>query len=332
MREQLMKRRRIWRIEIWCLLLCALFLVPSISAVGPSFTPSSFEELVHDSTDIVIGKVKATSKEGEGFQFKRKIIVSVAKALKGDLSDKEIVIYHDVFYPSVDVSVTEGKSYVLFLHRDGKADFFTYLRHDWACWEILADQIVNRQELRHQVTPIQMAGFLAAIASEMRRVAKPLAKSFAGIQMGDSLRHASQSTGLTFLKYNLATSDVADWERYYALLPNSRQEHLITLSLYKGKILDLDIYFLKGCAGCPKFLRQMELMSGGTPLSQFGDLSFSLGRLWSDRNVSVRLGEITFGKANGYPWGEFRAYQVSITDQHVFGEYLKDRKHQLTVK
>jgi hypothetical protein len=40
---------------------------------------------------------------------------------------------------------------------------------------------------------------------------------------------------------------------------------------------------------------------------------------------------ITFGKANGYPWGAFSAYQVLVMDKHVLDDYLKDEKSQLKV-
>ena len=49
-----------------------------------------------------------------------------------------------------------------------------------------------------------------------------------------------------------------------------------------------------------------------------------MGRMWSDRNVSLRLEELSFAKANHYPWGEFDAYELFVTDKHVLDQYLKD--------
>jgi len=118
------------------LLLLSLTAVPPVSAVGPIFLPTSFEELVHDSTHIVIGRVKSTVKEpvkgplGE-FQFKRKVVFEVERVLKGNVSPKEIVIDYEVTYPTVDVTVLDGHSYLLFLYRR-KDQEFAYQRHDWA--------------------------------------------------------------------------------------------------------------------------------------------------------------------------------------------------------
>ena len=323
-----MRRFKGWWKATWSSLLLALTVVPSADALGPIFLPTSFEELVHDSTHIVIGNVRSTAKEpikgpfGQSY-FKRKVVFEVERVLKGNVSPKEIVIDYEVTYPTMDVTVLDGQSYLLFLHRGRNADSFSYLRHDWAVWEIVGDQLVNHQTFIQQPTQVQMAAFLRAIQTERRRVAKPLARSFSGITPGDSLQQASRNSGIAFLKY-IHRGDEANWERYYALLPKDRPEHLVTLSLYKGRILYLEIYFLRDGTGWPMALRQTELMSGGSPLGQFGDLSFAMGRMWSDQNVSVRLEELSFVKANSYPWGAFDAYELFITDKHVLAQYLKD--------
>jgi hypothetical protein len=317
------KRHEISRV-VAVSLLCLATIVPKARAIGPTFLPTSFEELVHDSTHIVVVKVESTSKQPEAdFKFKRKAVVEVERALKGNISSKTILIDYEVTYPTVDVTVAEGHTYLLFLYREKEVGVFTYTRPDWTCWEVDGDQLVNNWAAIQQVTKIQMAGFLRAIASERHRTAKPLARSFAGIRPGDSLEQASRSSGLTFSKYTQRGDD-ANWERYYVLLPRDRLEHLVTLSLYEGKIVYLEIYVLQDSDGWAQLIRRMELMSGGTPLGQFDDLSFAMGRMWSDRNILLRLGKLSFIKANGYPWGEFDAYHIWVTDQHVLHEYLKE--------
>jgi hypothetical protein len=296
--------------------------VPFAGALGPVFRETSFEEFVSESTLIAIGRVQSASafKEKEGWKFTRRTTVDVLKVVKGDSTVKGVVIYHEAVYPSVEVSLTEGHTYLLFLYRE--RDFYRFLPPPyWASWEVVDDQLVNRKPWSEKITRIPTTAFLASIDSEMHRTARPVQKKFAGIEVGTTLQRATLSSGLSFIKYKDIYDNDVNWTRYYAL-PRNRQEHLVTLDLYKGYIVYLNVYFLRNCGDCPnKLLRNLELKYGGLGLGQFGDLSFDLGRMWSDDNVEVRLGSIYFGKANGFPWGEFAAYRISITEKHVLHEY-----------
>jgi len=301
--------------------------VSSADAMGPIFLPTSFEEFVSNSTLIIIGRVQSTSvsKETEGFRFTRRTSVEALKVLKGDATVKSVVIYHEVIYPTVEVSLTKGQTYLLFLYRRHNEAFFRYLSPPfWASWEVIDDQLVNRKPWGQEVIQVPTTSFLAAIASEMRRRAKPIPKAFAGIDVGTTLEQATSSSGFTFARYNPTNESDANWARYYAL-PRDRQEHLVALDLYRGRVMHLNVYFPRKCRDCPEtLLRNLELKYGGLALGQFGALSFDLGRMWSDDKTEVRLGSLAFVKANGYPWGEFNAYEVSITDKHVLSEYLSD--------
>jgi len=292
--------------------------------MGPLFLPTSFEELVGGSTLIITGRVHSASKQEGWPKFTRRTTVEVLKVLKGNPTTKAVVIYHEVDYPTVEVSLTDGHTYLLFLYRNKDESFFRYVRPPfWASWEVVGDQLANRKPWNEEVTRIPASSFLAAINSEMHRTFKPVEKEFAGIEVGSALEQATQSSGLEFIKYDMHDTD-PNWARYYAL-PRNRAEHLVALDLYRGRVIYLHVYFLRDCGDCTaKLLRNLELKHGGVPLGRLGDLSFKLGRMWSGRDAEIRLGSITFGKSNGYPWGELAAYEVSVTDKRVLHEYLSD--------
>jgi hypothetical protein len=302
----------------------ALINVPSSYAIGPSFLPTSFEELVGNSTLIITGRVQSTSKQEGWPKFTRRTTVEVLKVLKGDPTIKVVVINHEVDYPTVEVSLTEGHTYLLFLYRNKNESFFRYVPPPfWTSWEVVGDQLANRKPWSQEVTRIPTSSFLAAIKSEMRRATRPVQMEFAGIEVGSSLQQAEQSSGLGFIKYDMHDMD-PNWARYY-VLPRKRTEHLITLDLYKGRIIHLHVYLLRDCKDCAaELLRNLELKHGGVPLGRFGDFSFELGRMWSDHDAEIRLGSVTFTKANGFPWGEFAAYEISATDKRVLHEYQFD--------
>jgi hypothetical protein len=306
---------------VWWL---AVINVPSTSAMGPVFLPTSFEELVGDSTLIITGRIQSTAKQDGWPAFTRRTTVEVLKVLKGDPTIKVIVISHEVSYPTINVSLTEGRTYLLFLRRYKNESFFRYVSPPfWASWEVVGDQLANRQPGSDNVTRVPTNSFLGAINSEMHRTSKPVPKEFVRIEVGSALPQATQSSGLEFVRYDMHDSE-PNWARYYSL-PQNRAEHLVTLDLYKGRIIYLHVYLLRDCGDCSAaLLRNLELKCGGVPLEKFGELSFELGRMWTDRNVELRVGSISFFKANGYPWGEFDAHEITITDRHVLHEYQSD--------
>ena len=283
---------------------------------------TSFEELVQNSTDIVVGRVLTTSKTGGPFEFQSVTRLRILSAIKGTETKGDIAIHFDRFYQDVDVNSEEGHNYIAFLRRAPSGDKYYYAESEWGLWEVChSGQAVIRK------TSILVSAFLDAIKSEMHRTPKPLPREFLGIRMGDTIEKAEASSGLHFTHYKEWFNEGANWNRYYTFVPGHRNEHMVQMNVYKGRIIFLAMYYLRENRDCLKpLLQQMETKCGGTPLSEMGDLSFTMGRRWTDENVDIRLhGPISFIKENGFPWGVFSAYELSVTDQHVLKQRLRDK-------
>ena len=265
---------------------------------------ASFEEVVRESTDIVVGSVLSTSQTGDRFRVQREYTLRILRVIKGSENNAEITVHQEDYITRGDANPEKGNNYVVFLLRAPRDNKY-------------------RQQFASSIT---QSAFLDAIKSEICRTSKPLPRDFLGIRMGESIQKAEVSSGLHFTHYRDTYDKGTNWDRYYAFMPTNREEHMVQMNVYKGSIIHLSVYYHKNNHAYLKtLLRDMEAKCGGTPLDEMGDFSFSMGRRWSDANVEISLGgPFNSIKANGYPWGVLSYYELSVTDQTVLAKRLRE--------
>ncbi|MBI5685058.1 MAG: hypothetical protein HZC54_08245 [Verrucomicrobia bacterium] len=272
---------------------------------------TSFKELVQNSTDIVVGRVITTSKTGDRFRSESVTRLRILSVIKGTETKGEIAIHYDRSYEDVDVNPEESHNYIAFLRRAPSGNKYYYAEPEWGLWEVC-----HSGQAVIQKTSVRASAFLDAIKSEMHRTPKPLPREFYGITMGDTIEGAEASSGLRFTHYK-AASDSAACDRYNTLLSRHGNEHRVEVITYKKRIIALLVYYSsKHCECLIKFIQEMETKRGGTPLGEVGDISFIIGRRWTDENVDIHL--------NGYP---DRSNRLHVTDQHVLRQRLKDMRN-----
>src|ERR1035437_200639 len=133
------------------LIMLMIVVLHDVHAEGPIHR-TSFEELVRDATDIIVGSVLSTSKTGDNLRFQREYTLRILRIIKGAETNAVITIHQENFYPAVNVNPEQGQNYVVFLHH----------AH-------------GDNKYQHQLaTSVILSVFLDAIKREMCRTLKPL--------------------------------------------------------------------------------------------------------------------------------------------------------------
>ena len=290
------------------------------NAEGPPLIENSFEDLVHGSTHVIIGKVISKQEETDSIRHYVKATIKIVRKVKGDIVDSTIILICEITFPwNVDINV--GMNYLLFLKNHNSSNYYIYSKPYWTCWKVDNDSVKTVGGLNPK-NYLPLNSFIKSIQEEQKRSKVTLPTKLMGIKLGDSLSNAMKSSGLTFIRYKNNWGNNKQWLRYYCLLPKDSNAHMVRINLYKNRIVFLGIYYLSCKNECLKMpINDYVDMCGGIRLFDLNEINYFIGRRWYDENVEVEMvGNFGFIKSNGYPWGKFNACYISLQDKKLIKE------------